>query len=449
VNPETRYAETVDGVFIAYQVVGDGPWTIVLVYSPFASNVELAWEWPFLADQYHRLAGVGRLVLFDRRGAGLSDRVSGDRLPTLEARMDDIRCVMDAVGAERAVLYGVEDGAAQCLLFAATYPERTQAVITVGAAVRGTWAPDAPWAWNDAEWEEELRLIRRNWGSIEFAREYARIAVPGHADDPEFVRAYARMMRHSLSPSDALAADQMWRDTDVRHVLPSIQAPTLVMHHAGDNVEPVEEGRYIASEIAGAVYKELPGADHTIGDVTIVEQFLATLQAEQEVFDRLLATVLFTDIVDSTPNASALGDHEWQAMMGRHESAVRALLGRYRGTEMNTTGDGFFATFDGPARAIRCAQAIVHAVEPLGIQVRAGLHTGEIELVHGKANGIAVNIGARVCAKAGPSEVLVSHTVTDLVAGSGISFDDAGEHELKGLDGRWKLYRAVPATTAG
>jgi class 3 adenylate cyclase len=343
----------------------------------------------------------------------------------------------------------MEDGAAQCLLFAATYPERTQAVITVGAAVRGTWAPDAPWAWKDAEWEEELQQIRQRWGSVEYAREYAGIAIPGHADEPGFVHAYARMMRHSLSPTDALAADQMWRDTDVRHVLASIQAPTLVMHHAGDQVEPVEEGRYVASEIAGAVYRELPGADHTIGDIAIVEQFLASIQAEQEVFDRLLATVLFTDIVDSTPNASVRGDHQWQTMMERHESAVRALFGRYRGTEMNTTGDGFFATFDGPARAIRCAQAIVHAVSAFGIQVRAGLHTGEIELVHGKAHGIAVNIGARVCAEAGPSEVLVSQTVTDLVAGSGISFDDAGEHELKGLDGRWKLYRARPASPAG
>jgi class 3 adenylate cyclase len=448
VNPETRYAETVDGVFVAYQVVGEGPWDVLFICSAFASNVELAWEWPFLAEQYRRLAGLGRLVLFDRRGAGLSDKVSGDQLPTLEARMDDIRCVMDAVGVERAVLYGLEDGAAQCFLFAATYPERTQAVITVGAAVRGTWAPDAPWAWTDAQWEAEMRQIRRSWGSEEFARTYARIALPSHADDPEFVRGYARMMRHSLSRADALAADQMWRDTDVRHVLPSIQAPTLVMHHADDRVEPAEEGRYVASQITGAVYHELRGADHTTGDVAIVERFLSSLRAEQEVFDRLLATVLFTDIVDSTRLAARLGDHEWLTAMERHQTAVRALLGRYRGTEMDTAGDGFFATFDGPARAIRCAQAIVQAVGALGIEVRAGLHTGEIELVNEKAQGIAVNIGARVCAQAGPSEVLVSHTVTDLVAGSGIAFDDTGEHELKGLDGRWRLYRALSAGEA-
>jgi class 3 adenylate cyclase len=443
-NPETRYAETVDGVFIAYQVLGEGPWTIVLICSPFVSNVELAWEWPFLADQYRRLSGLGRLVLFDRRGAGLSDRVSGDQLPTLDARMDDIRSVMDAVGSERAVLYGMEDGAAQCFLFAATYPERTQAVITVGAAVCGTRVAGAPWAWSDEAWEDEVRQIRRHWGSIEFARLYARLAIPSQAGDEQFVRAYARTMRHSLSPADALAADQMWRDTDVRHVLASVQAPTLVMHHADDHIEPVDEGRYVASQIAGATFEELPGADHSIGDLAIVERFLASLRAEQDVFDRVLSTVLFTDIVDSTPSAARLGDHEWLCLLERHESAVRALLGRYRGAEMDTTGDGFFATFDGPARAIRCAQAIVRAIGVLGIEVRAGLHTGEVELVGGKAQGIAVNIGARVCAKAGPSEVLVSQTVRDLVAGSGIEFNDAGEHQLKGLDGSWRLHRAVP-----
>ena len=267
---------------------------------------------------------------------------------------------------------------------------------------------------------------------------------PTRADDPEFIRGYARIMRHSMRRVDALAADRMWRDMDVRPILPSIQAPTLVMHYSEDRTESVEEGRYIADHIPGAVFVELPGADHGASvDITHIDRFLASLRAEEAAFDRVLASVLFSDIVGSTDRASTIGDRAWRELVERHHATVRALLGRFRGTEVDTAGDGFFATFDGPARAIRCARAIVEAVKPLGVEVRAGVHTGEVETIDGKIGGIAVNIGARVAGLAQPSEVLVSQTVKDLVAGSGLVFQDAGVHELKGVPDRWRLYRVV------
>ena len=441
--PETRYTYTVDGVAIAYQVLGEGSPSIVFANSAWSSNVEISWEWSLTASLYRGLAGLGTLVMFDRRGAGLSDRVSGDRLPTLEARMDDIRAVMDAVGLERAVLYGLEDGAAVCFLFAATYPERTQAVITSGASSRGMWSPETPWIWTAETWEEEIEETRQGWGTQAFTESYTRGIFPSRVNDQEFVRQYGRVMRQAMGRADAIAASRMWRDTDVEHVLPLIQAPTLVMHYVDDKVEPIETGRYIADHIPGAVLAELPGADHSMGDVAVVDQFLASLRAEEADFDRVLATVMFTDIVDSTALATKLGDHAWRELVERHHATVRALLGRYRGTEMDTAGDGFFATFDGPARGIRCAQAITRAVEPLGIEVRAGLHTGEVELIDQKAGGIAVNIGARICAQATASHVLVSQTVKDLVAGSDIHFEDIGTHQLKGITDPWHLHRAT------
>jgi class 3 adenylate cyclase/pimeloyl-ACP methyl ester carboxylesterase len=441
--PETRYAETVDGVSIAYQVAGSGSPVILVAMSAWASNVDIVWEWEPIQALYRGLADAGTLVFFDRRGTGLSDRVSGDRLPSLDARMDDIRAVMDAVGAERAILYGMEDGGAQCMLFAATYPERTRALILCSAASRGLWSPETPWLWTAEQWDEDIRRIEREWGTQPFAEAMTREVFPSHVGDPEFLRQYARVIRHSMGRADAVAATRMWRDTDVRHVLPLIQAPTLVMHYTGDLSESVEEGRSIAAHIPGARFAELPGADHSAGDLPTVLRFLASLQSEEAEFERVLATVLFTDIVDSTAQAVRLGDRPWRDLLQRHHATVRALLGRYRGTEMDTAGDGFFATFDGPARAVRCAQAMVHAVRPLGLEIRAGLHTGEVEFVDGKASGIAVNVGARVCGAAGPSEVVVSRTVTDLVAGSGLSFDPMGERELKGLERRWELFRAV------
>jgi class 3 adenylate cyclase len=441
-TPETHYARTADNVSIAYQVVGEGPNDIVWVASAFVSNMEIAWEWPFFGEFFNGLAARGRLILFDRRGAGLSDGVSGEHLPTLEARMEDLRTVMDAAGSERAVLYGREDGAAQVFLFAATYPERAQAIITIEASSRGSWAPDAPWQWTDEQWAEERALVENEWGTPELAQQWARLIFPSRADDPEFVRGYARVMRHSLRRTDAIAADRMLKDTDVRHVLPTIRAPTLVMHFVEDQMEPVEESRYIAQHIPGAILLELPGVDLK-ATLPHVDRFLAALRDEEAEFDRVLATVLFTDIVSSTERAAELGDRAWKELVKAHHATVRALLGRYRGTEVDTAGDGFLATFDGPARAVRCAAAITEAVLRLGLEVRAGVHTGEIELEGDEVRGIAVHIGARVAARAAPSEVLVSQTVKDLVAGSGLTFEDAGEHELKGVPDRWHLYRVL------
>ncbi len=441
--PETRYAETVDGVAIAYQVLGSGTPAIVLANSAWASGVEISWEWSSWASLYRGLAALGTVIVFDRRGTGLSDRVSGDRLPTLEAQMDDIRAVMDAVGIERAVLYGLEDGAAHCFLFAATYPERTQAVITGSASVRGLWSPETPWSGTAEQWDAEIELTQQAWGTHRYTEVTAGLVFPSHVHDAEFLRQYGRVMRHSMGRADAVAALRMWRDTDVRHVLPLIQAPALVMHYAEDQDESIEEGRYIAHHIPGAVLAELPGADHSYGDLAVVNRFLASLRAEEADFDRVLATVLFTDIVDSTALTTKLGDRAWRELVERHHATVRALLGRYRGVEMDTAGDGFFATFDGPARAIRCARAITDAVRPLGLEIRVGVHTGECELIDGKTGGIAVVIGARIGALAAPSQVLVSQTVRDLVAGSGLQFDDHGVHTLKGVPDQWRLYSAT------
>jgi len=415
--------------------------------STFSSNMEVAWEWPPIAAFYRGLMSFGRVILFDRRGAGLSDSVSGDRRSTLEARMEDIRAVMDAAGSERAVLSGTEDGAAQCFLFAATYPDRTRAIMTVNASCRGLWAPDWPWGWTEQEWDEWLTKIETGWGTPEFVQELATVNFPDHAHDSEFVRGFGRLIRHSLRAVDAVAAQRMERDTDVRDVLPLIQAPALIRQLADSWAYTGNEGRHIAEHIPGAVYAEVQGADiiSYFSDMREEERFLASLRAEEEEFDRVLATVLFTDISGSTERAAALGDKAWKELVQRHHSTVRALLGRYRGKEVDTAGDGFFATFDGPARAIRCAEAINDAVRPLGLEVRSGLHTGEVETINAKIRGIAVNIGARVAALAQPSQVLISHTVKDLVAGSGLVFEDAGEHELKGVPDRWRLYRMVGA----
>jgi len=446
---ETRYAKTTDDVHIAYQVVGEGPFDFVFVNSAFTSNVDMAWEWKELAGSLEWLAARGRLVVFDRRGTGLSDSVSGESLPTLEARMDDIRAVMDAVDLPRVILIGMEDGAAQCFLFAATYPDRTQGIVTFGAASRGTWAPDAPWLWSRDEWAAWIAKIEAGWGTDAFVKELADSVFPSRISDSVFLRTWGRAMRHSMSPADALAQARMHEETDVRHVLPTIQAPTLVVHALHDLDESVEEGRYIASHIPGAVLEELPGSDHGLwvdflaGAPDRMERFLATLTDEEAGSDRVLATILFTDIVGSTQRAVELGDGAWRDLLERHHAVVRALIGRYRGREVGTAGDGFLATFDGPARAIRCARAIAQAVHPLGIEIRAGLHTGEIELVGEDVRGVAVHIGARVAAVAGPSQVLVSQTVKDLVAGSGLLFEDAGEHELKGVPDHWRLYRVV------
>jgi class 3 adenylate cyclase len=445
-TPETRYAKTVDGVHIAYQVIGDGPVDLVLV--GWLTNLEHIWTWRRPAVFFRNLASHARLILLDRRGTGLSDHASeAARAKELDARMDDIRAVMDAAGSERAVLLGIEDGFALTALFAATYPERTVALIAFGSTARTAWAPDYPFGMTPEEFADDLAAVERSWGTRALVEAWMPYVFPDHLHDEDTIEMYGAWMRAGGGPGDAVTWYEVDWDLDVRDILPAIRVPTLVLHRTGDLAVPIENGRYIAEHIAGATLIELPGDEHgwTVADDVPdhLWAFIQQLRREEAEFDRVLASVLFTDIVGSTTKASELGDHDWRALVERHHSVTRGLLGRYRGTEVDTAGDGFYATFDGPARAVRCAQAIVEAVRPLGIEVRAGVHTGEVQQIDGKVGGIAVAIGARVAANAAPSEVLVSQTVKDLVAGSGLAFEDAGEHELKGVPERWHLYRVV------
>ena len=440
--PEIRYAKTSDGVHIAYQVLGDAEIDLVHVHG-WVHNVAYAWEYPPLAHYYRRLASFSRLLLFDRRGVGLSDRVSD--APTLEARMDDIRAVMDAAGSERAAVFGSSEGGSTAALFAATYPERTIALIMYGAYARGGWAPDYPWGNKPEEVEREIEEVERSWGTQSYSDEVLREIAPDRARDDAFRRWWANYMRVSASPAAAVALERMAVDIDIRDVLPTIRVPTLVLNRAED---AADEARYIAERIHGARYVELPGADHLafVGTTDLIpdeiEDFLTGVRRGPYA-DRVLATVLFTDIVGSTEMQGRLGDRGWKELVERHHAAVRSALGHWRGVENDTAGDGFYATFDGPARAINCALEITERVRDLGIEVRAGIHTGECEVIEGKCGGLTVSIGARVAAKAGPSEVLVSRTVKDLTAGSGLAFEDADEHELKGVPDRWHLYRVV------
>jgi class 3 adenylate cyclase len=447
--PETEYAKTVDGVHIAYQVLGDGPGDLVFVPG-FVFNIEQAWEWPQLARFARRLSSFCRLIQFDRRGTGLSDHIIPHEAQlTLEARMDDIRAVMDAAGSEQAALFGFEEAFALCAIFAATYPERVTALVAQAPSGLGRRDAERPWAYSDQVWDEYLEDVGQGWGTMAFAEQEGRFVWPDIGDDPEWFRQYATMMRRSVSPGDALAFLKVDSEVDVRDVLPTVRTPTLVLQRVGDQALPIDYARYVAQQIAGAVLIELPGSNHGYmapdQDELLdeIERFIKGLREEEAELDRVLATVLFTDIVDSTRKASELGDRRWNELLERHHRAVRGLLARYRGREVDTAGDGFFATFDGPARAVRCAQQISDAVHPLHLQIRAGVHTGEVQTIDGKASGLTVNVGARVGGLAGPSEILVSSTVKDLTAGSGLKFEDRGEHELKGVPDRWRLYRLV------
>jgi class 3 adenylate cyclase len=439
--PQTRYATTADGVHIAYQVLGDGPVDFVYV-GPWVTHLEYRWDLPRYASYLRRIASFSRLILFDKRGFGLSDPVPSDQLPNLETRMDDLRAVMDGVGSERAVIYGASESGMLDLLFAATYPERTLALVIHGSYPSGRWEPEAPWGWREDELAERHAAIERSWGTEEFVK----WEFPEMADDPQLLQWFTTYTRRGASPGAVIVADHMEYDTDVRDVLSAIHVPTLIMHRIEDDPEA---NRYMAEQIPGAEYVALPGKEHVpyLGDqdsvLDEIERFVKSVTAEEAALDRVLATVLFTDIVGSTEKAAELGDREWARLLQEHHTTVRRVLARYRGTEVDTAGDGFFATFDGPARAIRCAQAIRESITRLGLEVRAGLHTGECEMVDGRVSGIAVVIGARVGAKAGPSEVLVSQTVKDLVAGSGLRFADTGEHELKGVPDLWRLYRVM------
>jgi pimeloyl-ACP methyl ester carboxylesterase len=438
-RPETRYAKSGD-LNIAYQVAGEGPKD--LIYVPgWLSNVELMWDEPAHAHVLERLSSFSRLILFDKRGTGMSDPVALDRLPTLEERMDDVRAVFDAVECEQAAVFGFSEGGLMSVLFAATYPERTTALALYGVFAKRIWSPDYPWAPKPDDRAREIDELERNWS------ERMDLDKLAPSEDDAFKDRMATYFRRSASPGAAAALMRMNTQIDVRDVLPTIQAPTLVLHRRDDLDASVEEGRWIAGRIPGAKFVELPGDAHTLwaGDtdsiVDEIEEFLTGARRGPEP-DRVLATVLFTDIVGSTERATELGDRRWRELLERHHDLVRRQLARYQGRELDTAGDGFFATFDGPARAIRAAQAIAGGVRQIGLEVRAGVHTGECELHEGKIAGIAVSAGARVAGAAGASEVLVSQTVKDLVAGSGISFEDRGEHELKGV-GSWRLYSVV------
>jgi pimeloyl-ACP methyl ester carboxylesterase len=442
-GPETRYALSGD-VHIAYQVIGDGPFDLVFVPG-FVTHMELQWRLPGFEAFLRTLGSFSRLIRFDKRGTGMSDPVNG--APSLETRMDDVRVVMDAVGSRRAAFYGLSEGAAMSILFAATYPERTAALVVRSCSPRTLWAPDFPWGRSEQAYQRETDQALQVFAPRAGAREAVR-ALGMRTEDE--VEAYIDFVRYGASPGMLEKLYRMNKEIDIRPVLPTVRVPTLVIHGSEDQVVPVQAAAYTAQRIRSARFIELPGVGHLslgagtdrIG--TEIERFLTDVWEtggwEDAEPDRILATILFTDIVESTAKAIELGDRRWRGLLERHHMLVRRELLRFRGREIDTAGDGFLASFDGPARAIRCACAIVESVHDLGLSIRAGLHTGECEVTDGKIAGIAVHTGARVAALAAADEVLVSSTVRDLVAGSGIRFDEKGAHELKGIPGQWRLF---------
>ena len=441
VIPEPRYVETADGVYIAYQVVGGGPVDIAGGMS-FLGNVEVPFEWEGSARFLEGLASIGRLILHDRRGTGLSSR--NVPAPNLETRVEDFMTVLDAVGAARPVLIGGGDAGAANALFASSHPDRVSSLIWLSPEARSVWAPDYPWGVGPTYVEASLRAIEQGWGTVAGVR--ASMEIEGNTtDDEELVQHIARAERRWLSPDVAADYERIWYETDVRGVLPSLSIPTLLVA-VEDQREQME---FVASLLPNCETAVVPG-HHFFIDVdrelvfNRIRRFIGVERPAPEL-DTVLATVLFSDIVDSTKKQAQLGDRDWKTLVLRHHGIVRESLGRWRGVENDTAGDGFFATFDGPARAIRCAQEIAERVHGLGLQIRAGVHTGECEVIDGKYAGLAVSIGARVAANASPSEVLITQTVKDLTAGSGLTLQDAGEHELKGVPDRWRLYRVIAA----
>jgi pimeloyl-ACP methyl ester carboxylesterase len=446
--PETRYALSGD-VHIAYQLSGEGPFDLVFVPG-FVTHMELQWKLPGFAEFLADLGSFARLIRFDKRGTGMSDPVAG--APSLETRMDDVRAVMDTVGSKRAAFYGLSEGAAMSILFAATYPERTAALVVRSCSPRTMWAPDYPWGRSEDAYRREVDQALQVHGSRSEARAAMRDV---GMQDGEEIEAFIDYVRLATSPGMLEGLYRMNKEIDIREVLPAVRVPTLVMHGSDDALVPVGAGAYTAHRLRSARFVEIAGMGHLAlrggGDRLQIEiqEFLTGVWQtggwEQSESDRMLATVLFTDIVDATTKAIELGDRRWSELLERHHAFVRRELLRFRGREVDTAGDGFFATFDGPARAIRCARSIVDGVHDLGLAVRAGLHTGECEVADGKVSGIAVHTGARVAAQALADEVLVSSTVKDLVAGSGITFAERGVRELKGIPGEWRLF-AVDAT---
>ena len=435
--PVARYAKSGD-LHIAYAVAGDGPIDLVWV-PPWISQVEYLWAEPSLERVMERLTQFARVITFDRRGSGLSDPLFG--APTLEDQMDDVLAVMDAAGSESAAICGTLEGGPMAALFAATFPERTDALVMYATFARATWAPGYEFAWPAEIRDQHMEAGIKQWGQGCVAAGVA----PSKMQDPGFMEWAGRLERLAASPATIRRIFDLIGEFDVRDVLPSIRVPALVMHRKDDSFIKVDHSRYIASRIPGARYVELEGDDNmfSLGDAEAVvgeiEEFLTGRRHEHEP-DRMLATVLFTDICDSTARAAEMGDRGWRFLLERHDALFRQALDRHRGREVKRTGDGFLATFDGPARAIRCAASVAEAMGSLGLQIRAGLHTGELEVMDGDLGGLAVHIASRVMSAAGPNEVLVSGTVKDLVVGSGIDFEDRGERELRGVPGEWRLY---------
>ena len=433
--PETRYAKSRD-VHIAYQVFGDGPVNLVLA-PPFVSNIENYWDEPDFSRWLLRLASYARIVMLDKRGTGMSDRVT--ELPGLDERMDDVRAALDAAGMDQAALLGISEGGPLTALFAATYPDRCRALV-----LYGTFARFASWLPTPEALAAYLDYIDQAWGSGGSLPMFA----PSRQHDPAFQRWWGRFERLGASPAAAIALMRMNSQIDISGILSTIRVPTLVIHRTDDVTIDVEGGRYLAEHIPGARYVELPGTDHipfvdhnAMEIADLIGEFL-TGSRTPVAADTVLATVLFTDIVGSTEKAVSLGDRRWRDLLDNHHAIIRRNLQRFRGREIDTAGDGFLATFDGPARGVRCACAIADDIRSLGIDVRAGLHTGECEIMDDKVGGIAVHIGARVAALAGPGEVLVSSTVKDLVAGTGLRFGDRGSQSLKGVPDQWRIFAA-------
>jgi pimeloyl-ACP methyl ester carboxylesterase/class 3 adenylate cyclase len=444
VRPQVQFARNGE-VAIGYAVIGDGPDDLVYL-SPY-NNLDVAWESPLYERFLRRLASFARVIVVDRRGTGVSDRYSPDDLPALEDLVDDLAAVLDEVQSDRAALFGFSDTGALSAMFAATRPERVSGLILYATAARGTQAPDYPWQWGEDQWQDYLSRVKTGWGTRAYAEESLPFVNPGLAGDERTLLWWERFQRLSASPSAMYAQEQVFREMDIRPLLPAITVPTLVLHREGDAVEPVGAGRYLAGEIARAEYVELAGADHFpwAGEqeplIIEVERFMHTIRSEeQETFNRVLATLMFTDIVESTAQAAAVGDQRWREIRQQHDHLIRAQLARFRGREVKTMGDGFLAVFDGPARAVRCARAICESLGRRGVGLRAGLHTGEVDFEDDDVSGIAVTIGARIGALAGAGEVLVSSTVKDLVVGSALSFEDRGLRELKGVPDRWHVY---------
>lgn len=440
--PQTRYVPSGDA-YLAYQLTGAGPVDIVLV-SELLSHVEHRWDEPKLARSLRRLASFSRLIQFDRRGTGLSDRVPVDKLPTLEQRMEDLLAVLDAVGASKPVLLGFGEGGVESILFAASHPDRVSSLVTYGGWPRFYADDEYPIGWPKEALEPLIEGVAAGWGQGLLVDHIA----PSMSGDERFRRWMAKFERLAASPGTARALMRIAVNVDVRSVLPAVRVPTLVLHRSDDQFSPVGHGRYLADQIPGAKYVELPGSDHPFfaGDAdAVMDEVEAFITGTRPAYlaERVLATVLFVDIVSSTERAVLLGDRQWRDLLEGYLAMVRGQLERYSGVEIDTAGDGVFASFDGPARAVSCASAIRDAASEFGVEVRAGLHVGEVETIAGKIGGVTVHVAARVAAAAAPGEVLVSRTIRDLVAGSGIRFEDRGTHSLKGLPEAWMLFRAV------